>query len=169
MVGNGQRGKAASRQRAAWLVEAGRGPVGEFADQVTWADLEADYNRRGNRSWERASRALTHLETMFGTVRAMEITANRICGYDDLRLSQGASPASRRYELAVLRRAFRVAVQRGKLQAVPAFPSITVNNARAVVSEGDLSAATAKLASAGHKIVIAPPENAEQEASANAS
>ena len=135
----------AKRVRASWVVEAGKGPAVEHADQVTFRELvdylEADYRRKGNASWARADRALAHLEKVFGSTRAVEITANRLCGYDDLRMGQGVSASTRKYELAVLRRMFHVAVKRGKLNTVPAFPEIVVNNAREeYITDDDLVA-----------------------------
>ena len=126
--------KDAQRVRAAWVVEAGKGPSVEHADRVTFEQLEewvkADYERKGNKSWGRVVGALRHLRLVFKGQRAIRITSNRTYGYDDLRMQQGASAATRQYEQAVLRRMFHVAKKRGRLERIPEFPEIKVNNAR---------------------------------------
>ena len=126
--------KDAQRVRATWVVEAGKGPSVEHADRVTFEQLEewlqADYKRQNNKSWGRVETALKHLRPVFGRKRAVEITADATHRYDDLRMAQNASPATRQYELAMLRRMFKVAIERRKLQNVPGFPKVPVDNAR---------------------------------------
>ena len=123
----------ADRVRATWMTEAGKGlsplPVNTTYREGV-ADLESDYAQKGNRSWPRVERALAHLKGAFGGAKLVEITTDRIRQYLGARLEAGASPATRRYELAILRRMLRVAWRNGKLATVPAFPTVTVNNAR---------------------------------------
>jgi integrase len=98
------------------------------AARITFEDLktgiEADYKRRGNRSWDRARQAFIHLAAAFDGWDARRITAEALTKYADERC-RVAKPATVKYELAVLRRAMK-----GRLNPRPDFPSIEVQNAR---------------------------------------
>ncbi len=129
-----RRRRDAARVRAKWMLDAGKGPTVERADRVTFTemveDLRGDYERKANRSWKRVQQALMHLRAAFGAAKATEITTARVHAYDDQRRKQGAKPATRKYELAVFARMFRVSRKLGKLDYAPQFPEITVHNAR---------------------------------------
>jgi integrase len=98
------------------------------AARITFEDLqtglEADYKRRGNRSWDRARQAFLHLEEAFGGWDARRISAEALLRYADERCKV-AKPATVKYELAVLRRSMK-----GRLNPRPDFPTIEVHNAR---------------------------------------
>ena len=125
--------KDAQRVRAQWVTDAGNGAP-TFPKDTTYrqliADLKADFEQKGNRSWKRVEGALKHLDAFFGASKAIEINTLRIRAYAQLRLAEQASPATRQYELSVLRRALRVGHQNDKVAHLPAFPTIRVNNAR---------------------------------------
>jgi len=83
------------------------------------AMLEADYERKGNISWGRVSRALKHLSEFFGRDRANEITTERVHAYEAARLKAGAARATLNNELAPLRRMFRLALAYRRVREVP--------------------------------------------------
>ncbi len=103
-------------------------------EKVRFADLErgllANYRVKGNKSTDRALRALSHLREAFGGFKATNITAKAIDTYL-LDRTETASLATVYYELAVLKRAFKLAVRSGVLSTVPTFPEMgKVNNIR---------------------------------------
>lgn len=125
--------------------------TGPDAERVTFDDLATmlrdDYQFRGRRSWDRAERAFgRHLRGAFGLDRAVDITADRLMAYATARQAEGAALATVGYELAVLKRAFRVAIRCGRLRERPEFPTITVDNARrGFFEEGEFRALEAEL------------------------
>jgi integrase len=133
------------------LEEMGAGRlVGPDAERVSFDDLvemlRADYQVNGRRSWRRAEPALTHLRCTFGTVRAAELTADRLVAYQRLRMDESAAPATIRYELALLKHMFNLAVGAGLLVSRPKFPSITADNRRTgFFEEGDFRAVLSQL------------------------
>ena len=104
------------------------------AAKVTFANLEAllraNYALNGRRSERRMGQGVTHLREAFAGDRAMEITAARLTRYAADRQAAGAKLATIGYELALLRRAFTLAVRDGLLPQRPAFPVLTIQNAR---------------------------------------
>jgi integrase len=76
---------------------------------------------------------MKHLAAVFGTDRALQITAERVAQYVTARLDAKAKPATLQKELAALRRMFTLAVHGPKLTPghVPYVPSLEVQNARA--------------------------------------
>lgn len=95
--------------------------------------LEADYLDKDRRSGDRMRQAWAHVARFFaGDPPALTITTDRLHQYVASRRAAGYQPATIRNELTVLRRAFRVAVERQRLRpgAAPVFPSIVVSNAR---------------------------------------
>jgi hypothetical protein len=93
--------------------------------------LKDNYRTDGNRSWRRAEQAVAHLTGFFGAqAKALAIVPARITRYVTTREDEGAKPATVRYELAVLRRAFRVAVKEELLAHVPYIRKIEVKNTR---------------------------------------
>jgi len=73
--------------------------------------------------------SLSALREFFGPSYARDITLDRLDVYVAARLDAGVMPASIRSDLAILRRAFRLAARAGKA-IVPPFPSLQVNNTR---------------------------------------
>jgi integrase len=87
--------------------------------------VEADYRKKENRSLDRLHNAFTALNTTFGGWLASAITEDRLNEYFKNRLALGKARATVKYEITVLRRAFKLA----KLP-VPPFESGALNNAR---------------------------------------
>ena len=124
----------ARRVRDATMGAIASGARPHHVEKVLFADLEhgllADYRVKGNRSTDRAELALTHLRDTFGGWKAVNISPKAINTYL-LDRTEVASLATVYYELAILRRAFRLAVKRGELPHVPTFPDMgKVNNVR---------------------------------------
>lgn len=122
------------------LGEIGRGQlIGRDAERVTFEDLAKglinDYTINGRRSTPRAEDALTRLRECFGDARALDITPDRVQGYIRSRLEAEAAPGTIDYELAILKRAFTLAVRDARLPYRPYIPSLTLNNTRTGFSE----------------------------------
>jgi len=105
------------------------------AAAATFEDLRAllldDYGMSQRKSETRAKSALAHLSKEFKEIKAARIDGARLLAYANARRAAGAKPATIRYELALLKRAFHLAHQVGSVGAVPAFPTIHVSNTRA--------------------------------------
>jgi integrase len=103
-------------------------------ERVTFADLERfvvdNYDANERKSRNRVLIAFKHLRPSFERTPAVFITGDRLERYVALRREEGAKPATILYELAMLRRAFRLAVKSERLPGIPSFPTITVRNAR---------------------------------------
>lgn len=117
------------------LAEMGSGRlVGPDAERTTFTDLEemlrANYELNGKRSIKRVECALVHLRAFFTFSRVPDITSDRIAAYIRHRQDAKAAPATIRYELAMLRHAFTLAVQAEKATHKPHIPAIAVDNAR---------------------------------------
>ena len=115
-------------------VQSGR-PTGPVVDKTTLGDLlamvEDDYRANGRRTLRRIQAAAVHLRDFFGaTTKARDISSDRITSYQATRLEQGAQAATVNYELATLRRAFRLGVRSGKVAVRPEFSLLHLNNAR---------------------------------------
>jgi integrase len=108
--------------------------VGPDADRTTFADLAdmvlADYQLNGRRSTRRAKIGLQHLKDFFTFARVPDVTSDRVTAYVRSRQEAEASPATIRYELALLKRAFKLAIAAGKAPQAPNIPSVAVDNAR---------------------------------------
>jgi integrase len=113
-------------------------PVGPELDRTNLDDLlamiESDYKANGKRSLDRVQQAAHHLRGFFSRgvsgCKARDITADRITSYAARRLEEGAQPATVNYEMAVLRRAFRLGVRAGKVGVRPEFSMLEVDNTR---------------------------------------
>lgn len=117
------------------LAEISRGRlVGPDEERVTFADLKelvvASYRVNGRRSIRRAEIALARLGEVFEHDRALEIGADRVLRYVERRLAAKVKPATVRYEVAILRLGFSLAVKLGKLSQRPYLPAPRVENAR---------------------------------------
>ena len=136
-------GKAKSEAEAGRILkgkigDAERGEfIGSVASRLRFTDLQdllrADYRARRRKSLRRAEISMKHLAAVFGTDRALQITAERVAQYVTARLDAKAKPATLQKELAALRRMFTLAVHGRKLTPghVPYVPSLEVQNARA--------------------------------------
>jgi integrase len=116
------------------LAEAHVGRAVPAAGQARFDDLElmvlADMRANGRRSVHNVEKnILPRLRESFGALRLNEIGYEEVGGYIARRLKV-ASPATVRYERAVLRRMFGIAYQAGKVVRIPAFPTVRVENAR---------------------------------------
>ena len=124
----------ARKVRTAALVAVAQGTNPHLTDKVMFRNLElgllADYRVKGNRSTDRAERALKRLRDVFGGWKATKISPKTINAYL-LDRTETASLATVYYELAILKRAFHLAVRRGELATVPVFPEMgEVDNVR---------------------------------------
>jgi len=97
-------------------------PMG-FADLQ--AIIEGEYHLNQRPSLDRLQVAFKALGAMFAGWKANAITKDRLVEYANARLADGKAHATIRYELACLRRAFRLAEV-----PAPYFPSIEVHNTR---------------------------------------
>jgi integrase len=92
--------------------------------------VKVDYEVNGRRSgWTLAYR-LKPLRVTFAGERAVDVTEERIARYTQARLTEGYAPASVNRELAVLRRAFRLAVRQKRISVAPVITMLVENNAR---------------------------------------
>jgi integrase len=117
------------------LAEMGTGRlVGPDADRTTFDDLAdmvvADYQLNGRRSTRRAKEGLARLRAFFTFARVPDVTSDRVTAYVRHRQDDGAAAATIKYELAILKRAFKLAIAAGKAAQAPSIPSVTVDNAR---------------------------------------
>ncbi len=128
------------------LGEIGTGRfVGIIGERSTFEDLKKllldDYAVSDRRSVERAKISLAHLGESFEHERAIDITGARLLSYVKIRKEAGVAPATIRYELAVLRRAYNLGHRAGIVAQVPPFPAIAVHNARRqFIEDGDFEA-----------------------------
>ena len=118
------------------LGEIGRGvlvnPAAEV--RVTVGDLldtlVLDYQNRKNRTAKYIEGRIRPLRDAFGRVRAIDMTADRLERYKSARTAAGKAAATVNRELAALRRAFRIAVARRRVQSMPIFELLPERNAR---------------------------------------
>ena len=110
-------------------------PVGTAVERTTVSDLTQmlfdDYRANGRRSLDRAEQACGHLIPFFGAAsKARDVSGDLITKYQAERLSEGAKPSTVNYEMAMLRRAYRLAARAGKVAARPEFSMLHVSNTR---------------------------------------
>jgi len=125
-------------------VQAGKS-VGAQVERTTLADLlemvDADYKANGRRRLARMLFASSHLRDFLEDDRkAREITSDTLTSYAAYRLEEKAKLSRVNYELAVLRRGFRLANRAGKVASCPEAPMLHVDNA----GRGSLSAISTK-------------------------
>ena len=108
--------------------------VGPDVTKTTFGDLRTmlldDYKANGRRSLERAQDAVAHLAACFDGWRAMNITTDRITAYTRQRHEAGAANSSINYELALLKRMFRLGLRARRVGLMPYVPLLQVDNAR---------------------------------------
>ena len=106
-----------------------RGPT---ADRLAFSDLEQmlEDHYHSMRSKSRAEGALANLRRHLGLYRVKNITADVLTAYVAARREEGASEATIKYELAVAKKGFNLALRAEKLDRKPAFPSLKVENVR---------------------------------------
>jgi integrase len=107
-------------------------PVGPAIDKTTFRDLmdivEADYQANGRKM--KLNGIIGHLTDTFGCDLAIRITGDRIAHYKVQRQQEKAANATINRELAVLKRAFKLAKEFGKLGEVPAIHLLAEDNVR---------------------------------------
>jgi integrase len=108
--------------------------IGPSQDRVTFTDLaemvRTDYAINRFRSAEHLTCRLAHLSNYFANARAIDITSDRIQAYVAERQQSGASNATINRELAVLKRAFALALRAERLSHAPHIALLAENNAR---------------------------------------
>jgi integrase len=118
------------------LAELGAGrPVGSQIDHTTFEDLARmltdNYVQKGNKTLGQLRFKLKHLRDFFGRDRAHEITSDRIDAYIAARLGlEHAARGTVNLEVALLRRAFRIARKAGRVAVVPEIELHNPNNTR---------------------------------------
>lgn len=132
--------EAASKREAQQILrqrigERKAGKVTGRPDKVTFAQMrelvERQYALDERRSLDRVKAAFAHLEEFFGKeARAPEITTARLDAFAEKRLAAGRKRSSVNYELATMRRAFRLAIEKGLLATMPVIKLPRVRNAR---------------------------------------
>jgi len=113
--------------------EIGRGKLlGPSVERTTFEDmalmLQDDYALNGRKTAQAMTYRVAKLREIFGPSRAMEITSDSLNAY--VRSRKGASAATIRYELAMLKRMFRLGLRSGRVTRCPEFPVIEVRNVR---------------------------------------
>ena len=105
--------------------------VGRLGFDEAVADVVTDYRVNGKRSLPDVARRIRiHLAPFFGGHRMASITTADVRSYTACRQEAGAANATVNRELAVLKRAFRLAVQGGKLLHQPHIPMLHEDNVR---------------------------------------
>lgn len=106
-----------------------RGPV---SDRLNFSDLEKMLgdHYHAMRSRDRAERALVHLRRHLGLYRIKNLKSDVLTGYVTARREEGASEATIKYELAILKKGFSLALRAEKISHRPAFPVLKIENTR---------------------------------------
>jgi hypothetical protein len=110
-------------------------PVGAQVERATLGDiaeiLVADYIANARCSTKRARIALKRLFQFFDeNARANTISSDRITAYKAHRQKLGAANATINHELAILRRAFTLALDAGKIASAPRVKMLHLDNVR---------------------------------------
>jgi integrase len=112
--------------------------IGRLRFDEAAEDVLNDYRVNGKRSLDDVQRRFTlHLTPFFGGRRLSTVTTPDVRVYVAQRQAAGASNATVNRELTVLKRAFSLALQSGKLLAKPHIPMLRENNARTGFFEAD--------------------------------
>jgi len=148
-------GHRTEKEAQAWavekLVEMQHGHlVGVKAAPPSWDELEKMLEERwvvdGRRGLLQAHSALKHLRRAFAGSRSDSITTSRITSYKARRIKDGAAAATVNLELAILRRAFSVAREAGRIHVIPVICRLPgVRHRTGTVEHGDLEAIVAEL------------------------
>lgn len=141
------------------LVQMRRGHlVGARAKPLHWDDLERMLEDRwaldGRRGLQQCRSSLRRLRRAFAGWRADAITTDAITRYARRRREDGAAAATVNLELAILRRAFGIAREAGRLEVIPVIHRLSgVGHRTGVVERGELEAILAALPER-HRAVI---------------
>lgn len=105
--------------------------IGRLRFDEAAADVVTDYRVNGRRSIAHVERRIkNHLTPFFGGRRMAAITTSTIRDFVAQRLEAEASNAEINRELAIVKRAFRLALQGNKLLFAPHVPMLEENNVR---------------------------------------
>ena len=105
--------------------------IGQLRFDEAAADVETDYRINGKKSLDHVSRRIKkHLLPFFGGRRMAVITTSDARAFIDQRQQAGASAGEINRELAILKRAFNLALQAGKLLHKPHIPMLKEHNVR---------------------------------------
>lgn len=135
--------KALLRKR---MKEMGEGGPRVDEEEVTLDDLatmiEDDYKAKGRVSMSNLRTALKHLKGFFGPKRrAVDIRKDHLTAYVRRKQEEDYSNGYIRRHLAVLKRAFNLAVEAERLSRMPPFPTVQVDNVRKeFLTMGDVDA-----------------------------
>ncbi len=124
------------------LEEIGRGRlVGPAMEKTTFDDLAelllTDYRINRKRSGARIEDSVQHLRKVFGGLRALSVTTDRIVAYISARQEAGAANGTINRELSALRRMFRLGEQAGKVAHRPHIAMLREDNVRTGFFEPD--------------------------------
>jgi len=97
--------------------------------------LKARYTTEGRRSVERLRYSTAQLLRLFKEVQAMRVTGADVLRYAQLRLKEGAAPASVNRELAALRAAYPLGLDNDVITAMPRIKLLPENNVRKAFAE----------------------------------
>jgi integrase len=120
-------------------------------DRVTLADLQAlhekQYDLDGLRSKERMLQCWKQLVAFFpAETCVLELTPTRRDDYAVARFAHGAARQTVKNELSMLRRAWKIAVEKELLTVIPVFKMPKINNARSgFFEDGDFAALVVEL------------------------
>ena len=110
-------------------------------ENVTFEDLtrliELDYTTKGRKSLDSLRFRLKRLRKSFDNILPMDITHRMLKEFVAERLAEGASAATVRYELVVVGRMFKLALQEGILSTRPLLPEMKLDNVRKGFFEAD--------------------------------
>ena len=105
--------------------------VGRIRFDEAAAEVVLDYRVNGKKTADQVERRIRlHLEPFFGGRRLVSISSDDARAYIGHRQEAGAANATINRELAVLKRAFRLAEQSGKVLHRPHIPMLRENNVR---------------------------------------
>jgi integrase len=105
--------------------------IGRMLFEEAAADVVNDYRVNGRRTLAHVERRIKkHLQPYFGGRRMPEITTADARAFAGQRQQAGASSAEINRELAIVKRAFSLAVQGGRLLTRPHIPMLKENNVR---------------------------------------
>ena len=133
-------GENATQKDAVKLLRRRLGEIAEGrfvadADKVTFEQLAelilGNYRLNGKKSLRRVEEIVRlHLRPAFGEDKANEISHGRINRYMEQRQKDGAAASTIRYEVRILGRMFKLAVEGELLAKRPKLPTIQVDNVR---------------------------------------